>query len=290
MGAGGDTRAVAMGFISCRVQLFFPGKSNLLLLVPVKNILIKSRGGERQNAKYVLNYGIENKTGMWSDLKHPQHRIYIMTKALFGGLIALAMLAGGQELIRNGGFNEGKPQYGEMPQEWKMEGGNKGWAYVNDDGVVGKDPLADCILFNNTDGDVKSTVVQEIKCKQDTDYVLSANLKVQGCIPAVTLVGEDGKAVASIKGNQSLNGIWKGAMANFNTRKNKKLNVVLTGSLIPSASGKSAIDNVSLTPKGVVKAEGKAAAIEFKPAGQNIALGKPYAFTGSIIWLLHGQG
>ncbi len=197
---------------------------------------------------------------------------------LFFGLAA-AVLA--QELVRNGGFNQGSPKYGDLPPEWTAEpAGSGGWAYVNDDGVLGTDPMADAVAF--TAGPGAGRLIQRITCQADTEYVLSAALKANGCVPMVEVVGADNRVLASLNGDADRHGVWKHFDRKFTSGKNRELTVRLTGS-VTAAAGKSGLDRVSVLPAGAAlqaqAAAGVAPAKPFVAPGENIALNKPYTFS-----------
>jgi hypothetical protein len=196
--------------------------------------------------------------------------------AVFG----LTVLVGAQELVRNGGFNDARSKYGEAPPEWSAEpAGSGGWTYVNDDGVLGVDPMADAAVFAAGDG--AGRLVQKIACQADTEYVLGAALKANGCVPMVEVIGADGKILSSLSGDGDRHGVWKHFDRKFNSGKNQELTVRLTG-CITAAAGKSGIDRVSVLPAAAQAAltpAGTAAGKPFVAPGENLALNKRYTMS-----------
>ncbi len=193
--------------------------------------------------------------------------------------LVLAVAAQAQNLVRNGGFNQGSPKYGAMPPEWTADPvGSGGWGYVNDDGVLGVDELPNAVVF--TAGSGTGQLVQKIACQPDTDYVLRASLKANGCVPKVEVISADGKALASLSGDADRHGFWKHFDRKFASGKNRELTVRLTGS-ITAAAGKSGIDQVSVLPAAAaaLATAGVEAAKPFVAPGENIALNKPYTLS-----------
>lgn len=191
-----------------------------------------------------------------------------------------AAIAGAQNLVKNGGFNEGNPQYGSIPPNWTPATTNDPlWGYSNDDGVCDSDPMPDCIRFSNGDGKDATVISQTVSCKPNTRYTLSAYMKVQGCVPEIKIVGQDGQLLVSRTGDQYLNGIWKQFENTFSSRKNNSITITLVGSINPGAKGKSCFDCISIVPEGTPKAANTQSADKFKPAGPNIALGKNYTMS-----------
>ncbi|HOG49949.1 MAG TPA: hypothetical protein PKY10_05130, partial [Lentisphaeria bacterium] len=193
--------------------------------------------------------------------------------------LVLAVAAQAQNLVRNGGFNQGSPKYGDMPPEWTADPvGSGGWGYVNDDGVLGVDELPNAVVF--TAGSGTGQLVQKIACQPDTDYVLRASLKANGCVPKVEVISADGKALASLSGDADRHGFWKHFDRKFASGKNRELTVRLTGS-ITAAAGKSGIDQVSVLPAAAaaLATAGVEAAKPFVAPGENIALNKPYTLS-----------
>ncbi|NMA40385.1 MAG: hypothetical protein GX937_09435 [Lentisphaerae bacterium] len=198
--------------------------------------------------------------------------------ALFLGL---AVAAQAQDLVRNGGFSQGSPKYGGMPPEWTAEpAGSGGWGYVNDDGVLGVDELPNAVVF--TAGPGTGQLVQKVACQSDTDYVLRASLKANGCVPMVEVIGADGKVLASLSGDADRHGFWKHFDRKFASGKNNELTVRLTGS-VTAAAGKSGIDQVSVLPATAAATALATAAVEaakpFVAPGENVALNKPYTLS-----------
>ncbi|NMA47085.1 MAG: hypothetical protein GX945_11060 [Lentisphaerae bacterium] len=203
-----------------------------------------------------------------------------MRKLLLLAVFGLSCLATGQELVRNGGFNQGSPEYGGIPPEWTAEpAGSSGWGYVNDDGVLEVDTLANAVVF--TAGPGAGLLVQQIACQPDSDYVLRASLKANGCVPMVEVVTTDGKVLASLSGDADRHGFWKHFDCKFASGKNRELTVRLTGSVM-AAAGKSGIDQVSVLPAAAPAALAAVTAETAKPfvaPGENIALNKPYTLS-----------
>ncbi|MDD4537583.1 MAG: hypothetical protein PHT80_01090 [Lentisphaeria bacterium] len=201
-----------------------------------------------------------------------------MRQLILTAVFGLSFLVVGQELVRNSGFCQGSPKYGDIPPEWTAEPtGSGGWGYVNDDGVLGADTLANAVVF--TASPSAGQLVQKVACQSDTDYVLRASLKANGCVPRVEVVGVDGKVLASLTGDADRHGFWKPCNIKFASGKNHELTVRLTGS-VTAAAGKSGIDQVSLLPATAALA---VAATEvsksFVASGENIALNKPYTLS-----------
>ena len=196
---------------------------------------------------------------------------------LFFGL-AVAALA--QDLVRNGGFNQGSPAYGDMPPEWTAEPtGSGGWGYVNDDGVLGIDSMPNAVVFTAEPG--AGRLIQKVACQPDTDYVLRASLKANGCVPMVEVVGADGKALASLTGDADRHGFWKHFDRKFFSGKNRELTVRLIGS-VTATTGKSGIDQVNVLPAtelATLATTDTKAAKPFVAPGENIALHKPYTLS-----------
>ncbi|HQC53459.1 MAG TPA: hypothetical protein PLE92_10025, partial [Lentisphaeria bacterium] len=203
-----------------------------------------------------------------------------MRKLILMAVFGVSFLVVGQDLVQNGGFSQGSPKYGGMPPEWTAEPtGSGGWGYVNDDGVLGVDELPNAVVF--TAGPGAGQLVQKVACQPDTDYVLRASLKANGCVPMVEVVGADGKALASLSGDADRHGFWKHFDRKFASGKNNELTVRLTGS-VTAAAGKSGIDQVSVLPAAAAVALAAAAVEDAKPfvtPGENVALNKPYTLS-----------
>lgn len=201
-----------------------------------------------------------------------------MLKKAFALTVALTSLLGAQNLVKNGDFGENTPEYGSMPSSWTLDKpADKTWGFANDDGVLVQEALPNCISFNNPDGKPAANVSQIINLKPNAKYVLSAYLKVKGCVPAIKIIAEDGTELTRIVGDKNRTGIWIEKNAKFNTAKNK-VTVVLIGSINPNAKGTSYIDNVSIISADAAEAA-IAAKNPFKPAGPNIALNKTYSMS-----------
>ena len=203
-----------------------------------------------------------------------------MRQLILVAVFGLTAMVVAQELVRNGGFNDAKSKYGEAPPEWAADpAGSGGWAYVNDDGVLGIDPMADAVAF--TAGVGAGRLVQKIACQPEVEYVFSAALKANGCVPMAEVVDKDGKVLASLSGNGDRHGAWKPFDRKFSSGKNQELTVRLTGS-VTAAAGTSGIDRVSVMPAAAqvaLAAAGAEAGKPFVAPGENIALNKRYTMS-----------
>ncbi len=199
-----------------------------------------------------------------------------MRKLLLLAVFGLSFMVVGQELVRNGGFSQVAGR-GEPPVEWAADpAGSSGWKQVDDDGVLGVDELANAVVF--TSGPGAGRLIQKIACQADTDYVLRASLKANGCVPMVEVVDADGKVLASVTGDANRHGIWKNFDNKFASGKNRELTVRLTGS-VTAAAGKSGIDQVSVLPATAALTAGAKAGKPFVAPGENIALKKRYTLS-----------
>ena len=179
-------------------------------------------------------------------------------------LVAGVLLA--ENLVKNGGFDEGDVLFGELPLGWSAQGAQfVGWRYVNDDGVSG----ACCFQAVPGNGNV-TPMMQEVTCDSLKDYTLKAAFKVDGCIPVVTVFAADGKILASLKADGKESKLWKEKSVEFKTDAgDKKLTVVIS---VEGQQGSGRVDSISIDA-----AAAQAAAITpFKTDKENIALHKPY--------------
>ena len=201
-----------------------------------------------------------------------------MRKMFLLAVFSLSFMVMGQELVRNGGFSQSSPKPGEPPLEWTADpAGSGGWMQVNDDGVLGGDALANAAVF--TAGPGAGRLLQQTACQPDTDYVLRASLKANGCVPMVEVVGADGKILASLFGDADRHGLWKHFKRKFASGKNSKLTVRLTGN-VTTAADKSGIDRVSVLPAtAALAADDEKTPKPFAAPGENIALNKPYTLS-----------
>ena len=174
----------------------------------------------------------------------------------------LASMAWSENLVKNGGFDDGGETalYGSLPVQWSGDGVSR-WRFVNDDGVSG----ACSVLAEPENGDV-TPLVQEVVCKQATAYMLKASLKSDGCVPVVTVSTLQGAVLAQLKGDLKPAKLWKEKSIAFKTGKDDaKLKVTLT---VEGKKGRANVDSEAMTAVSAVKG--------FSTDKENLALHKPY--------------
>ncbi len=184
--------------------------------------------------------------------------------------MVLALLVSGlllaENLVKNGGFDEGEVKFGELPPAWSAQGGQfAGWRYINYDGVS----EASCIQAVAGNGDV-IPLMQEISCAPSTTYTLKAAFKVDGCIPAVAVLAADGKSLVQLKADAKEAKVWKEKSIAFKTGAgDKKLTVILS---VEGQKGSANVDSISIDAAAATAT----VIAPFKTDKENIALHKPY--------------
>lgn len=202
-----------------------------------------------------------------------------MRNLLFVLFFSFISLTFSQQLVRNGDFSQGSPEFGSVPPEWTVSPADSGgWRYVNSDGFMGEeDANANSVQFTVEEN--VGVLRQEITLQAQTEYVLAAALKANGAVPRIELVSPEGRTVTSLQGSADRHGIWRQAQVQFSSRHNTKLEIRLVGSVTAAKAGaQSGIDQISLLPADIAAAA-KPAALTVKPfvaPGENIALHKPY--------------
>ena len=137
-------------------------------------------------------------------------------------LAASVLLA--ENLVKNGGFDEGEVRLGELPSGWNVLGEQLvGWRYINDDGVSGA-----CCLQAVPDNGRVTPLTQGVACEPSKDYTLKAAFKVDGCRPVVAVLTADDKKLASLVADDKEVKVWKEKSVAFKTgADDKKLTVIV---------------------------------------------------------------
>ncbi|MBQ9369141.1 MAG: discoidin domain-containing protein [Victivallales bacterium] len=179
-------------------------------------------------------------------------------------LVAGVLLA--ENLVKNGGFDEGEVRFGELPSGWFTYGKPvQGWRYINYDGVS----EANSIQAMPDEKGV-TPLLQEVACEPSKAYTLKVAFKVDGCLPGVKVLAADGTQLALLQADAKETKVWKEKSVAFKTRAgDKKLTVVIS---VEGQKGNANVDSISID---AVSTEAAVIA-PFKTDKENIALHKPY--------------
>ncbi len=180
---------------------------------------------------------------------------------------SLGLLA--ESIVKNGFFDEGKPEYGALPPSWTMEKPAAGvWEFVDDDGV----DSVSSVRF--TAGKGAGRLQQKIALKPNADYTLLFWYKCDGVAPSIAVKDNAGRDVVRYSASDPKHAGWQHSRQNFRSGADAGHTLVLDGDYRKNDVGRSFFDAIEILPKAeAAKRPLPQTAVN---NGDNLALNKKY--------------
>ena len=198
------------------------------------------------------------------------------TIAVLCAIAAWSLLyAGEANVLKNADFAATVGNDASRAADWQMPANNAGaWARTNEDGPTG----GFCLRYQAMAAVVIGPVTQPCTCKANADYELSFSAKSDGTLRPVVRVVEAESRKVLVRLVSSDSKVWKAQSKGFKTGAATKLLVEIYADAAhehgkAAAAGTASVGALRLGPPA------QAAAAKRPPAGDNIALGKPYTYT-----------
>ncbi|MBO4345952.1 MAG: hypothetical protein J5833_09350, partial [Victivallales bacterium] len=174
-----------------------------------------------------------------------------------------------ESIVKNGFFDDGKPEYGAVPSSWTMEKPAAGvWEFVDDDGV----DSVSSVRFTASNGAGK--LQQKIVLKPDTDYTLLFWYKCDGVAPSIAVKDNAGRDVVRFSASDAKFNRWQHSRQNFRSGADADHTLVLDGDYRKIDVGRSFFDSIEILPKA--EAAKRPLPQTTVNNGDNIALNKKY--------------
>ena len=192
-----------------------------------------------------------------------------MFRKLASSLFAATLGLMAESIVKNGFFDDGKPEYGTVPPSWTMEKPAAGtWEFVDDDGV----DSVSSVRFTASKG--TGRLQQSIKLKPDTDYTLLFWYKCDGVASSIAVKDAAGKDIVRFSASDAKFNRWQHSRQNFRSGADADYTLILEGDYKKIGEGRSFFDAIEILPKA--EAAKKPLPQTAANNGDNIALNKKY--------------